>query len=289
MATIESAVKSRRRWWQFRLRTLLTVITLLSAFLGLFVTPGLQQKRAIEGLRLSGATIVYEHEEHESQNGPYVPTRWDRFRSWVGWDYFLRVEAVELTSFNVFRSRFDSTDSSPPVRLHPTWQDAPKAATGNSPVPPVASKNSRRSDPFAPPGLSEFLSGQPTRTPTLNADDVIRHLHQLRRLKRVEISGIAISYTALSQIANIRSIESLCLDDVSYAAGLHALKKLPRLKSIRLRIKNALEDDLHHLDGLDQLEELDLSRYEAPGNWMAHLPSLSPAARLMNHFTRETY
>ena len=85
--------KPRRRWLQISLRTLLILVTLLSIGLGLIVTRGERQRRAVVALKELGAAIYYER---PFAYGFDVEETLDRGR-WLPRDYYDDVDSVHLS------------------------------------------------------------------------------------------------------------------------------------------------------------------------------------------------
>ena len=90
--------KLRRRWLQFSLRTLFVVVTVFCIWLGIPVRQALDQKRAVEAIRKSGAQPRISYEYQIDRSAPPGP-EW--LRRLVGDDYFFTVVALELRGPNI--------------------------------------------------------------------------------------------------------------------------------------------------------------------------------------------
>ena len=84
------ATKPKRRWFQFRLATLLLLTLVCAIALALWVAPAARQRRAVELFEGLGGVVVYADEGDDS---PLVP-EW--LREWLGPDYFHSVRVVRL-------------------------------------------------------------------------------------------------------------------------------------------------------------------------------------------------
>ena len=87
--------KPRRRWLQISLRTLLILVTLLAAGLGLVVNPGERQRRAVAALEAIGGDVFYEE---ASSPAAKKSLGW---RRWLPRDYFDDVQMVSLSGSKV--------------------------------------------------------------------------------------------------------------------------------------------------------------------------------------------
>ncbi len=82
------------RWYQFSLRSLLTMVTLICLALGLVVVPAEKQRAAIRAVEKSGGVVVY----NDARPGQwwFVAT----LRKYLARDYF---DNVKLVSLNVYQ------------------------------------------------------------------------------------------------------------------------------------------------------------------------------------------
>ena len=94
-----NTAKQKRRWFQFRLRTLLILVLLVSLLLAWFASELQQaenQREIVEWVRERGGYVLYDY---QSRNGKDVlnslPGR-ERVREFIGDDLFAEVTVVSL-------------------------------------------------------------------------------------------------------------------------------------------------------------------------------------------------
>src|SRR5437879_3693406 len=86
--------KRKRRWLQFSLRSLLifTVLcALAAAWLGRKIERKRQEQAAVDAIRESGGTVVYDYEDGNNPDGP------TRLRSLLGDNFFNEVHGVDFS------------------------------------------------------------------------------------------------------------------------------------------------------------------------------------------------
>jgi hypothetical protein len=95
--------KHWRRWFQFRLRTLLVVVALVSAGLAIVSSRANQRRRAVERIKSAGGIVGYDFECDEKFNrradNPTPPGP-DWLRNLIGVDYFATPVYVESHNAN---------------------------------------------------------------------------------------------------------------------------------------------------------------------------------------------
>jgi len=100
--TAEPQVKSRRRWYQFSLRTLLIVVTLVGCglgWLGFKVREARRQEVAVAAIEKLGGQVAYDDQFDSLGNyvGKVVPPGPAWLRELLGNDFFRNVRTVDLT------------------------------------------------------------------------------------------------------------------------------------------------------------------------------------------------
>lgn len=85
--------RSRRRWFQFSIRMLLVVVTLLCVALSMWVVPAERQRRAVEAFEKLGGHVFYVGEQTASDS---IPKSLLTLRRWLPRVYFNEVIEVHL-------------------------------------------------------------------------------------------------------------------------------------------------------------------------------------------------
>lgn len=107
------------------------------------------------------------------------------------------------------------------------------------------------------------------------ADDDLRCLASLTHLRQLWFWQTAITDDQLRSVGKLKSLECLLLDNAPISdVGLAKLRGLTRLKKLHLAGTNITDAGLKHLHAMAQLESLDLSRTQVTGNGFAQLDSL---------------
>lgn len=90
----------KRRWFQFRLRTLLIAILVLSLPLSWFAVR--MQREAVEEIEKMGGRVLYDWGSEAVETGiDALPPKPSRGRALLGSDYFDKVEVVDLNGTSV--------------------------------------------------------------------------------------------------------------------------------------------------------------------------------------------
>lgn len=107
-------------------------------------------------------------------------------------------------------------------------------------------------------------------------DEDLRHLKPLRHLKHLWLYSAAISDAALSHVGELTSLEDLVLGRTPITdAGLVHLRRLTRLKRLSLSMASVTDAGLKHLAAMQQLEYLELMGTTVTGTGFAELDGLS--------------
>ena len=91
-ADAKVTTKSKRRWWQFSIATMLAITAVVAVCLGLWTSSARRQQQAVQKLRDKGWRVGYHHEVQSS--GKPVPPGPAWLREWLGLDYVDYVEGV---------------------------------------------------------------------------------------------------------------------------------------------------------------------------------------------------
>lgn len=106
-------------------------------------------------------------------------------------------------------------------------------------------------------------------------DDHLLHLPPLRRLRQLHLFRASISDAALQNVGKLISLEDLVLSGTPITdAGLEKVRRLTRLKRLNLSRTNITDGGLKHLAAMQQLEHLDLVGTQVSGTGFAELEGL---------------
>ena len=94
----EKPRKSRRRWFQYSLRTLLIVMTVCAALFAWWSHKARQQREAVAAIKAAGGEVQYDFKRNHLKQPRYWPT-W--LVNVLGVDYFASVQWVYLTNTQV--------------------------------------------------------------------------------------------------------------------------------------------------------------------------------------------
>jgi internalin A len=92
--TVEMPMPDRpkRRWYQFRLFTMLVVVTVICVLMGLWVNEAHRQRDAVAAIKASGGEVEYEWDNRISPRCWFI----DRLRPILGVDYVEDVSSVQI-------------------------------------------------------------------------------------------------------------------------------------------------------------------------------------------------
>lgn len=241
-----------RAWWQFSLRTLLVLVTLIAVPLAWFVSGPERQRRAVNELLARGVYLDFEREAGG------VPGD----ECWLPEAYFRRVREV-------FISRAKHTDELLEIAAE---------------LPGVTLLTIRQSDTTAK-GAAYLGTMTSLKVLTLGepqSDDTwLPHIGKLRNLVRLDMTSDHFTGAGLVHLQDLTNLEGLFfwgapLDD----QGLQHLQKMTKLKSLRLP-PSISDAGLIHLTPLQSLQELNLRATRIQGAGLLHLQAL-PALQYLN-------
>jgi hypothetical protein len=221
MSADESArSKQELHWYQYRLRTLLIVMTVLAAWLSIASHRARQQKMAVERIRALGGRVDYDYQRITANTdvddfmpvlaGPPGP-EW--LRRFVGDDYFQSVVHVELQ----------------------------ETSAGDSDVAMLANL----------PRL-EILDLSCTKV----TNQGLVHLKGLRKLKVLTLKGVPVDAAGFACLTDVTELRSLAVECREFTdAGLTNLKNLSKLE--RLWLWGLITDaNVHYFASLKNLKML---------------------------------
>jgi len=106
--------------------------------------------------------------------------------------------------------------------------------------------------------LPEFDGDEARRGDREGNGDVLRHIGQLRRLTGLELKGVPIAAADLAHISGLTHLRYLHIDQTLDNEGLCHLRKMERLLSLSVTLRELSVDGERCLDGMQELTSLDL-------------------------------
>lgn len=235
----EPQPKRRRRWYQFSLRTLFVVITLLAVWLGIHTHSARLQKRSVAAVHEYGGRVRYDFQYPQGTYGrddlDYSAT--SRVPQWmldsVGIDFFHDV--VEVTIDREY--------------------------------------DYGRQNPSADDGLIRSLYGLPElRRLGLShcgvSDEGLRGLSRFSSLEDLDLSYSSITDDALSRIGSLTSLKWLDLGHTRInGRGFHRLSRLDELEVLILTLTPIRDEALNSVKDMEGLQYTSIHgcRHLTPG------------------------
>ena len=186
------SASSKRRWFQFSLRTLILLMLVVGGgcgWLARWVEQGRRQEAAVAELAKLGAIITYEFQDENSAGNPIAAAPYgpEWLRKWLGDGFFNRVVAVEHWGPGSSKlPKLSGNRGAPQTRSrHDPSRFAPAPTTDNSIV--LAARI------FG-------IAGSIIRNLALT-DDHMRLLADLAYLRRLSITSNPIGNTSMEHVA----------------------------------------------------------------------------------------
>lgn len=297
--------KSRRRWYQFSLRTLLILMLVLSigfGGIGNRIYQAREQAAKVAALRSLGIGVQYEVEFSNDESGRIMGV--SRRRSllerrivnWFGTDYAYKVHGVkahgpppasarERDDFWRLAASFPELTS---LSAGPDWCDSAGLARirGKTTIRSLTLYASRPTNEDMEvigtlvnlQRLSFMWGG---KRPSLMDDRGVACLDRLQDLRDLDLGERGISNASLSHTAKHPRLISLSLCNTSITDdGLAHLASLTRLEYLNLSQTRVSDEGLRHLQSLQRLANLDLDATSVCGPGLEHLQSLPNLTRL---------
>lgn len=254
-----------RRLFQFSLKTLLILFTVLAVWLGLHVRAARMQADAVRTIREYGGSVVYDY---EFQPGTFKPGRpIGKGDSWVpswlvrtfGVDFFHSVSGVNLFIKRGHGAFSFIMEGEPPLHVLDS-------------IP-----NVRALHVFGPPA----------------ADVELAHLASLDQLESLVLIGV--TELAIEHLGPLKSLTSLSVQSSSVTdESLRVVGTLPHLESLRISSGSISDEGLKYLLGHDRLMCIDLvgdnfPKYQITDSGLMTLAGLLRLKRLRLVHTRVTY
>ena len=240
--------KSRRRWYQFGLRTLLNGVMLAGcgfAWLGLKVREARQQQAAVAAIEKLGGTVDYDYQfdsRGDYLQGAVLPGP-AFFRALLGDDSFRSVHSVHLTGM--------------PVSDADVWQ------------------LTRRF-----PRLKQLEIDD-----TQVSDAGLEPLSRFRELEDLRLSGTRVTDAGLKHLAGMPNLKVLTLRQTNVTdAGLKHLAGMSNLEMLDLYQTNVTDAGLAHLECLHCLNYLRLFDTRVTAAGVANLQRVLPKCQIESDY-----
>jgi hypothetical protein len=252
--------KPRRRWYQFRLRTLLVLMVLASIGLSWFAVKmrkARRQREAVAAITKCGGMVRFDYGYRDSATQPPGPA-W--LRSLLGDDFF--TDAIAVWIF--------SDDDAEALRGLPELQEL-----------------SMDSDAISDAALA-YLSGIP-RLRELSlvdaqiTDSGLANLGKTPLIQRLWLDNTALTDAGIEHLGGLTDLRYLSLINMQIGdGGLKQLEGLSRLETLRLSHTQVTDAGLLHLRGLTQLRMLDLLETKVSDQGVRELNTALPRCVIMH-------
>jgi hypothetical protein len=247
-----NTTKSRTRWFQFRLRTLMLLMLLASlglSWLRIEMTKAQRRQEAVSAIQSLGGEVLYDYQGKTSGSAPPTtppspPQTW--LHKLFGRDLFDRVLSVHFYSCPG-RPGIGDADLMPHLEPLSDLRDVNLCDTN-----------------ITNQGLRCLENHQDLRSLDLASTKInegdLDHLTGLR-LRRLSLFGTRASDAGLKSLKDMQSLRELNLHGTRVTdAGLTSLQGLKGLQSLNLTRTNVTDAGLKHLEGLGTLNTLSLRR-----------------------------
>jgi hypothetical protein len=195
-----------RRLFQFGLGTVFVVLTILCISLGILTNRVHRQQRAVAAIEKVGGTVGYARSIiYDARGEPLLPS-WNRFKTWLGPDWFESVCEVTLWDKGCNDATLEYVKELPDLRwlsCHPWYAEPPVIGI------PV------RSSIRQPPGIT---------------DVGVKIIASLKRLERVRLYGNQVTDIGLGYLHHHPALRSVavdrsCVTDEGFRALMETLDK----------------------------------------------------------------
>ncbi|HUY90647.1 MAG TPA: hypothetical protein VMV10_18060 [Pirellulales bacterium] len=260
----------RQRFWQFRLRSLLIVVCILSivcAWVGSKFAAKRRERLAVAYVERLGGSVAYLWQETEdaSNSGPQAPgPKW--LRKWLGDDAFAKLDYIDL-------SGTETTDDDV-ARL--------AASDGLATIEGIYLAGVQVSD-AGTQSLTAFRKlKEVDLSRTAVGDAGVEHLKALPDLTSVNLAGSKVTDAGIAKLIRSKDLEFLNLSNTSITdAILPEIAKQPGLKELDISRTRVTDRGLAALVVARNLSDLGLDLAHVSDNGLAALQRL-PKLRNLN-------
>ena len=270
VALPKNAPEKRRRFLQFRIRTMLLLTAVVAVWIGLHCQAAKQQRESRAAMERLGGWVYYDYQfpgGNFSASATSPVPQW--LRDALGEDFFHSVVEVNLVYNDRVPQRLDNAQVS---------DEALRYLGAFPKLRNLLLKGTQATDE----GLRHV--GQLNRLETLYmwdatavSDAGIAHLRGLKRLRTIHCNRSKITDESLRILATLPALEELSLQENRFTnAGLEHLQAMHRLRRlwVGLGASGITDDGMVYLQGLTQLEQLDLQKSQVTSAGLARLKGL---------------
>ena len=300
-----TAPKPCRRWFQFRLRTLLVLMLLACLVIGSIVVPiqrVSRQRAAAEAIERLGGSVSWS-----STDSPEQSWKQTWLRPMFGNDFFAHPEFVDIPNDAALNYLSEMPDT-PRLRMgHWRFTDAGLASVSRlSQLMLLDLSGTQVTDAGLAnlKGLThlQWLSLTNTRVAdaglihvkelpqvdtlslmnTQITDAGLKHLKGLVHLRWLSLDDTRVTDVGLIHVKELTELKALCLSGAALItdAGLEHIRGLTTLELLTLNGTHVTDAGLEHLQGMSQLQELWLSDTQASDSVVKRMQQILPNCRI---------
>ena len=246
-----TAPKPCRRWFQFRLRTLLVLMLLACLVIGSIVVPiqrVSRQRAAAEAIERLGGSVSWS-----STDSPEQSWKQTWLRPMFGNDFFAHPEFVDIPNDAALNYLSEMPDT-PRLRMgHWRFTDAGLASVSR---------------------LSQLMLLDLSGTQVTDAG--MEHLKGLTHLQWLSLDNTQVTDAGLANLKGLTHLQWLSLTNTRVAdAGLIHVKELPQVDTLSLMNTQITDAGLKHLKGLVHLRWLSLDDTRVTDVGLIHVKELT--------------
>ncbi len=303
--------KPRRRWFQFRLRTLLVLMFLFCLVVGGLVVPPMQrarkQRTVADAIERLGGSVTWSSGnrarqalgsvwlrrllgyDDSAQKASFVFSKYpmehlaveSRGPAWLrklpGYDLFAQPTSVVIYN-NAAIEYLAELPHILKLQLGGGWSDKTDLE--------YLDEMSRTEETFCqdmhfPSDVMSKLN-KPSRRQIPSVDNTpvtgteLKHIQGLTRLQSLDLRGAQVNDAELEHLKNMRQLESLDLKGAQVTdIGLQILQNLAALEMLSLESTQMTDTGVQYLKGMSQLRLLDLSRTQVTDAGVEQLAGLT--------------
>jgi hypothetical protein len=293
--------RRNRRWFQFRLRTLMLAVTAVAIVCGLFVSPAMRQRRIVHEINANGGQVYYDHEPQ------FFLARWPEenwFDRTFGFDFRHTATGVrpgyESSNGNLRRAtelpHLESIDLSN-SDVHDSDLSEISGLSGLKELDinllgfefsmGILHQAEQR-DPHLTPASMRYLDGL-TKMEKLSlesrscmTDDQMKYLAKMTSLRVLDLRGTSVTAVGLAQLKcqpTLQELDVWACRDIDDAA-MNLISDFKSLRALRIGLSKVTDKGLAKIEGLQSLEELDLQECPITDAGLAHVGKLRALRRL---------